>query len=313
MSRLNTPIWPSRSEIKSKLTDRLISFDANVIKIPGAAKQSARDTLVMQMIASIRRIEYTSKILKRPSSSNQSDPKNELFDPEKAAIFFLNSNQIDESVWLIFLSIHFGKHPIHGWRTLKDVYSGLGAQTWSWRRVSQSPTAFRTWLGLNNTKIGGGFGSHRKYESLNADLDNGTGATIESYVKWIGPSRSHSQHFSNLIRVAGNDPASIFEYFYKHMDVRRFGRLGKFDFLCMLGRLGLIPATPGRTHLSGATGPLRGARLLFGGDPNASLSINLLEQNLIKLDTDIEVGAQVLEDSLCNWQKSPNQFVHFRG
>jgi len=27
----------------------------------------------------------------------------------------------------------------------------------------------------------------------------------------------------------------------------------------------------------------------------------------------LNVGMQVLEDSLCNWQKSPRQFVHFRG
>ena len=38
--------------------------------------------------------------------------------------------------------------------------------------------------------------------------------------------------------------------------VQRFGRLGKFDFLTMLGKLGIAPIEPGITFLKGATGPL---------------------------------------------------------
>jgi hypothetical protein len=34
---------------------------------------------------------------------------------------------------------------------------------------------------------------------------------------------------------------------------------------------------------------------------------------LIELDADLKVGMQVLEDALCNWQKSPAHFERFRG
>jgi len=31
------------------------------------------------------------------------------------------------------------------------------------------------------------------------------------------------------------------------------------------------------------------------------------------LDADLCVGMEVMEDALCNWQKSPLQFVYYRG
>jgi hypothetical protein len=31
------------------------------------------------------------------------------------------------------------------------------------------------------------------------------------------------------------------------------------------------------------------------------------------LDPYLNVGKQVLEDSLCNWQKSPERYVYFKG
>lgn len=305
--------WPSRSHRASHLNATILSFAKSHLSLPGVEQGVAREALVMQMIASIRRLEYTDILLNRPIDPARADPQSGLFDPERAAIFHKKAGQIDEAVWLIFLATHFGKHPLHGWRMVQDVYSALGGKPWTWERVSNSPGAFRAWLTKHSDAIGGSFGNHRKYESINGDRPTGTGAAVESYVNWIGPARSHKQCFATIVRDGGNDPHTIFEQFYRTMVVTRFGRLGKFDFLCMLGRLGLAPISPGRAYLKGATGPLRGARLLFDGNPEASLPVPLLEDRLNQLDHELGVGMQVMEDSLCNWQKSPTVFVHFKG
>jgi hypothetical protein len=92
-------------------------------------------------------------------------------------------------------------------------------------------------------------------------------------------------------------------------NVLRFGRLARFDYLAMLGKLGLAGIKPGSTYLNGATGPLRGARLLFGVTANHSV----LDGWLGELDEELQVGMQVMEDALCNWQKSPSVFEPFRG
>ena len=65
--------------------------------------------------------------------------------------------------------------------------------------------------------------------------------------------------------------------------------------------------------MSGATGPISGARLLFAGDKAASIGPGKLDAWLITLDSDLKVGMQVLEDALCNWQKNPQVFIPFRG
>lgn len=313
MSPFSLPKWPSRATRANELWNGLAWHAASIRPLPGIQADSAREALVMQMVASLRRLDYTELLLKRRIDPARADPASEMFDADRAVILHLRAGRIDEAAWLLFLATHFGRHPVHGWRMLRDVYSGLGIEAWTWERVSQSPAAFRAWLTSHGGSVGGAFSNHRKYESMNGDRPSGTGAVVESYIAWVGDERSHQLRFSTLVKEGGNDPSTIFEHFYRSMRVARFGRLGKFDFLCLVGRLGLAPISPGRAFLTGATGPLRGARLLFGGNPTAGLKAKVLEDWLIDLDANLGVGMQVMEDALCNWQKSPTKFVHFLG
>jgi hypothetical protein len=77
----------------------------------------------------------------------------------------------------------------------------------------------------------------------------------------------------------------------------------------MIGKLGLANIEPPSTYVQGSTGPVKGARLLFG----VRSSAKQLDSWLIELDAQLHVGMQVLEDALCNWQKSPTKFKPFRG
>jgi len=121
------------------------------------------------MIASLRRLDYTAIRKTRDIHPDRANPSSDLFDPERAAVLHARNLNFDEAIWLIFLSVHFGKHGTHGWRMLRDVYSGLGSGLWSWARVSAQPDDFRRWLKANRADIGGAFGNHRKYETLDAD------------------------------------------------------------------------------------------------------------------------------------------------
>jgi hypothetical protein len=306
-------VWPTRQAIADQLEANLQAFSANRCALPGVADPAARATLVWQMIASLRRLDYSRIISTRDINPDRADPQSPLFDPERAAILHFRAGRLDEAFWLVFLITHFGKSLKHGWRMLREVYSGLGAITWTWRRVIANPGAFRAWLLANQGRIAGGFGSHRKRESVRADLPGGTAAVVESYVAWVGPAHSHAHLMADLIQAGGNSPESIFDHCYNSMTVARFGRLGKFDYLCLLGRLGFAELVPGSAYLVGATGPVAGARLLFGGRIDARLRATTLEDRLRDLDAVLHVGMQVMEDSLCNWQKSPSHFVHFRG
>jgi hypothetical protein len=77
--------------------------------------------------------------------------------------------------------------------------------------------------------------------------------------------------------------------------------------------MGLAAIEPGIPYLQGSTGPLAGVRLLLGGSTSAKLSAPQLDTTIAQLGSVLNVGMQVMEDALCNWQKSPGKFMPFRG
>lgn len=304
---------PEASAIEVKLSEF-----SHYIPLPGIAFEMARKCLMMQMIDSIRRIRFIHAIRDK-SSAESADPALAVFDPLKAAIWHKRQGSIDEAFWLVFLFVHFGKHSRNKWKLVQDVYGCLGAgHLWDWQTTSAHPEVFRQWLSEHQTvlKANGRFGNHRKYESLDAYSSNGTGATIQSYIDWIGSARSHRQLMEDAQNAAGNDPEEMFDYLYQSMKrVVRFGRTAKFDYLTMIGKMEMGNLIPGSTYVHEATGPKQGARLLFGGQRDKQISNKTLESNLKELNSflGLEFGMQVLEDSLCNWQKNPSQYEHFIG
>ena len=208
-----------------------------------------------------------------------------------------------------------------GWRLLRDVYGSLGDDAlWDWARTSSNPGGFRHWLGKSEAILEGAdgiarhFGNHRKYQSLDAASPSGTGAAIESYVKWVRPPRTHVMFIKESQKEIGENRRKLFDYLYRSMtEVMSFGRMAKFDYLTMIGKLELARVEPGSTYLEGATGPLVGARLLFSGSNTARIRRQDLDSRSVELGDALGVGMQVVEDALCNWQKNPGKFVPFRG
>jgi hypothetical protein len=307
---------PRDRELASHLYLELAEFERQR-RLPGIAEPAAREVLVEQLLESVHRVEYAKRLGNRPIAPFRAEPNDDRFDPLKAAILHKNQGNIDEACWLVFLSVHFGKHSKGGWRYLREVYGRLGiGSRWDWASASSSPDDLRGWLKEHESHIRrpgapGGFGNHRKYQSLRADSTTGTGGVIASYVAWIGPAGGHYRLFSATLANCKGDRRLTFDELYRSMqaNVIGFGRLARFDYLAMLGKLGLAPIEPGSTYLSGATGPLKGARMLFGGQPSAAAMDKLLSH----LDRRLQVGMQVLEDALCNWQKSPTEMRRFRG
>ena len=304
------------SELAKDLGKRLSAYQLAVRRLPGIRTDASRLAFIEQVIESVRRIKYVSVIRNRPISSRRTDPNDPLFDPLKAAIFFQEREELDEAFWMVFIFVHFGKHPKHGWQYARRVYGKLGSpDQWDWLATSSDPTAFSSWLddnidGIKGGGAPGGFGNHRKYVSLKAHSENGTGQAFETYVQWVNPARGHQGLMDQAIRQANGDPGKAFDILYRSMDdVASFGRLARLDYLAMIGKLGLAPIEPGRPYLENSSGPLKGARVLFGKDLGAAD----LDKWAGELATHLDIGMQAMEDALCNWQKSPSDFIPFRG
>lgn len=306
--------WPGWEGKRQELYDGLTTFTQIVRPLPGLLSDIEKDVLSRQFVASLRREEYFRVIQTRgPIKASRADPHDPAFEAELGVVHFLQADEIDEATWLIFLMTYFAKPEKGGWTRLKDVYGQLGMGHWDWAAVSASPAQFVSWLGANWQNIGGKFGNHRKYASIRPDAAMPMGQAVETYVDWVRQGGGHRDHFATMVREAGNDPHVIFDAFYNALPVKGFGRLGRFDWVSMLARYGIIPASAGSAYLKGATGPAAGARLLFQGDRNGSASDTAVQGWLDQLDQQLGVGMMVMEDALCNWQKKPASFEHFKG
>lgn len=283
--------------------------------LPGISSSDRCHALVEQMIESIRRIKFVHVIRERPLSERRKDPNDSLFDPLKASVLFRRQGQLDEAFWMVFLFVHFGNHSRGGWQYARLVYGKLGGpDRWNWANTSAAPSIFSEWLHAHKSQIMNqsnprGFGNHRKYQSLDAYSPNGTGAAFETYVKWVDPPRTHQELFEQVLQKTDENPRAAFDDLYQSMaSIASFGRTAKFDYLTMVGKLGLASIEPGSPYLQNSTGPLKGARCLFGERRPA-----VLNDLSTELANDLNVDMQVMEDALCNWQKSPENFIPFRG
>jgi hypothetical protein len=296
-------------------------FSRSVQRLPGIESPAALETLAFQIIESIRRIRYVSAIRDRPISLLRLDPSTELFDPIRAAILMRRADRFDEACWLVFLFTHFGKNLRSGYRLLRDVYGRLGGRgMWDWERTSNDTFVFRQWLDRHSLALKSdgrahrGFGNHRKYQSLSAWKKNGTGDAVETYVTWVKSAGGHQSLFAQVLAEWDGDQEKAFRHLYREMDaVKSFGRTAKFDYLSMIGKTGLAPIEPDSVYFQTATGPVTGAKLLFHGDELARTPVSALESSADALAEALKIGKQAMEDSLCNWQKSPTRPVRFRG
>ena len=307
-------VSPPDQALADHLGDALQHYIDTVRDLPGLTSDTVRNTLIAQLIDSDRRRRYANrvrdsdpspKVLHRPPSS---------FHPLFAAVRSARDGDFDEACWLVLLATHFGYTRKHQWALLGNFYCQLGgSQRWTWKNVVADTSAMRTWLDTHQTqlrRVGGPFGNHRKYESLSGSKPSGTGEALESYARWGGAS--HRNHFDRL--AVSDSPKESFAAAYASMNtVTRFGRIGRFDYLTMLGKLGIVDLLPDKLHLQGATGPLNGARLLCYGSLGVAVSAADLEVSLQQLGDRLGMSYDVMEDALCNWQKSPRRFTSFRG
>lgn len=282
--------------------------------LPGIDDETNLEVFILQIIDSQRRIKYIQKILEREHTNLVADPKSKAFDPLKAAVYFLNNQMIDEACWLIFLSINFGKNKKTNWALVKAFYGNLGdSENWTWEKITNDKVAFKSWIFENYQKLKtyGNFGNHRKYCSLKPNIFS---KVILSYIDWIETNGGHSNLFNKAINSSKNDPKDSFLSLYKQMnDVYSFGRMGKFDYLCMIGKMKLANITPGEIFLSEATGPKDGCFILFGHHNKADINLMNDKLTLLEQKINLEFGMQILEDAICNWQKNPNKYIYFNG
>ena len=210
------------------------------------------------------------------------------------------SGDRDETLWRVFLAGHFGRLSANPKKasqvqSASRLLCGLGkSPTWTWKRVSSDLRGFKGWLKENRSSLRElRFGNHRKYESKKPQA---LYEVIASFVSWV--RKNGGTPSSAFAARSSKDPEEWFDSLYRSLEVRRFGRTARFDTLCLLADMRILPVKPGSCYIRGATDPLRGASKLWG--KRSPSALNFLADQAAK---SLQVPVDVFEDALCNWQK----------
>ena len=308
---------PRYRDLGDELRRKLRAYELKNGELPGLRSPGALGAIVHQMVDSQRKIDRIKRAASRVPHEERARPQSDLFDPEFASVHHLLNGNLDEAWWLAFLSVHFGRHGTDNWDLCALIYGGLGPDPfWTWQKFSEDPAAFRPWLESavksRNSPMPR-FGNHRKYESIVSET-KGLAAVLESYGKMVTAFGDHLSWIQDAKERASDNPRLTFRELYNDCSqILRFGRLAKFDFLTLAEKTGLAEIEADALYLSEATGPKRGAKLLFHGNRNASVSNSQLESEAQALGAALGLGMQAMEDSICNWQKSPTKINSFRG
>ncbi len=304
---------PEKERRKEALEAQLMEFHKEQMPLTGIVPVENMLAFLDQLIDSLQRVEYVHKVRARPVSPLRADPKSALFDPIRAAILKATDGHREEAFWLVFLATHCGRNLRTEWLLARELYGAHEDTPWTWARVAADPIAYGEWLEDNRANFKGKFGNHRKYESLKQGA-RGTGIVVRTYVEWVKANGSHDKMIESALTQAKGDPRQTFALLYDSMAaVMSFGRTGRFDYLTMLAKVGLAAIDANSTYMNEATGPKKGARLLFDGQIDSNTGANTLEARVAALEKHLGVGMQVMEDAVCNWQKSPGKYRPFRG
>lgn len=284
------------------------------IELPGISNAESEYCFIKQFIDSYKRIKYISLLKTRDLNTERKNPNSDIYDPIHASILHLNDGDINESVWNILLYVHFGKNSRSKYGLIKAVYGKLGAHDiWSWNNMNNNLADFQQWLDENIAEIKshGNFGNHRKYQSLKIGAKSGTFQTFQSFFNLV--NNDFNSFISTIPIEIRADKNLFFDFLYSHfVNIKGFGRLAVFDFLCMVGKVGILEIEPNGPYL-GNDGPINGTMLLFDSTAKTKDLNDFLKHMGDHAFRDYPFVMQILEDCVCNWQKSPRNYRLFGG
>src|SRR5436853_881430 len=195
------------------LLDGLARFEVDHGALPGIVDPAARNTLVEQMVSSLRRIEFVRQFRNRPAMSpDRIDPQSPLFDPLRGAFFLERKGQRDEAVWLAFVGTHFGKHALDGWKLAIKVMGSFGrGPVWTVKEYGNHPGDFEAMLiahqpDLRDPATSGRFSNHRQYQSKHASAIARVFATFHA---WQFAGGGIDARVRQIHQQVGQEPTAV--------------------------------------------------------------------------------------------------------
>jgi hypothetical protein len=221
----------------------------------------------------------------------------------------LAEHDLEQATWICLLISYFS--PLDSRGDAQDLGTGVAG--------GQGPDGEDPFVGiqmaleggLNEVELAGGAGDLDDIPlGPRTSHDPARGAaTLSAYRHWAEQSGGQAGAFAG---DPGWTAERRFERLFERLAFPGFGRMGRYDLLVTLGRLGLYELRAGSLRLSGVGGlsssdltTLAAKRLFAIGDPM------LLERRAAALAEAIAVPLDTLDLALANWGSPPRATLGF--
>ncbi len=263
------------------------------------------NTLCYQTIDSIRRISIYKKYAEKAKNAEELNLPF-YYTSNPFTLSQRSSLNIGSKVWYIYLATYFGKSNKSKW---KLFYKAAFRKDETLIRVEEILASREQYYShLSNIDL---------FE--NADYSNHRKFTKKSLVGEKGVINSMDYFLDNLDDYSHAKPIDFNIIYNNALKIPNFGRLAAFDFTSSLCKCNLNVKDPISMYHHNSSGPLRALKdfliLADCKDLSKSAQIKLGDDLLYWFfqHSDIEIVAQVLEDAICNWQKSPRHYQRYFG
>jgi len=203
------------------------------------------------------------------------------------------STDLERATWICLLTAYLS--PL---QDVEDPFAGIRRALAAMPRVD-APVAESELSGADAVAVG---------PRTSHDPGRG-GGTLIAYQQWIrrggggagAPGQSPATQSGAFAGDPAWSPARRFERVFERLALPGLGRMGRYDLLVTLGRLGCYEMRPDSLQLSGSSGgvgepTIVAAKRVFGiGDPL------LLERRAAALAQAAEVPIETLDLALANW------------
>ena len=212
-----------------------------------------------------------------------------------------------------FCAMHCGRNLRTEWQLASGAHSASEAAPWTWNSRPGAPQAYANWIEDHHDDFQGKFGNHRKYESLkpgaqgHARRDDGVtliGSMITDHTcKWLFKRRGKLKGDKARFRIAIR-PNARRASLRQNRSIRLPHDAGQGRPRRHRRRLHL--------HERGNGTEAWGAGCCSTERSTPTLMPAHWKRGSPRSRSKLGVGMQVMEDAMCNWQKSPNRYLPFR-
>lgn len=222
---------------------------------------------------------------------------------------FILAQRSDLSVhtrlWIVYLATYFGKSDKSSWTLFERAAFDQNKSLITFEQIKADPDGYYQYLLSFNFFENCKYSNHRKFTAKNLLGDKGFFKSV--------------QYIIDNIEIYTPEEKIDFHTMYQlSQRIPNFGRLAKFDFTSSLVKCGFNVKEPESMYAENSTGPLQGLKLLLNltNNENSKASQIRLSYELVEWflqNSEIFMVGQVLEDSICNWQKDTTNYIRYRG